>query len=51
MLREKSKRRTREEESTEAESRGGAARMSEEASVMEVEQRGGVIQFCELVNQ
>jgi hypothetical protein len=25
--------------------------MSEEASVMGVEQRGGVISFCELVNQ
>jgi len=45
MPREKSKRRPRKDESTEAEYRGGTARMSEEASVMGVEQRGCVIQF------
>lgn len=51
MLREKPKRRPRKGESTDADSRGGTARTSEEASVMGVEQRGGVISFCELVNQ
>ncbi len=45
MLREKSKRRTRKDESTDAEYRDGTARSSEEASVMGVEQRGCVIQF------
>ena len=45
MEREKSKRRPRKDESTDAEYRGGTARMSKEASVTGVEQRGGVIQF------
>jgi len=45
MPREKSKRRTRKDESTEAQSRDGTASKSEEASVMGVEQRGCVIQF------
>ena len=40
VLREKSKWRTHEDESTDAERRGGSARSSEEASVMEVERRG-----------
>ena len=51
MPREKSKWRPHEDESTEAAYRGGTARMSEEASVMEVEQRGCVIRFWQLVNQ
>jgi len=51
MLREKSKWRTHEDESTDAEHRGGTARSSEEASVMEVERRCCVIQFWKLVNQ
>lgn len=45
MLRENSKRRTRKDESTDAECRGGTACSSNEASVMEVEPRGCVIQF------
>jgi hypothetical protein len=45
MIREKSKWKTHEDESTDAEYRGGMARSSVEASVMEVEQRGCVIQF------
>jgi len=45
MLREKSKWWTHKEESTDAEYRGGTARISVEASVMEVERRGCVIQF------
>jgi hypothetical protein len=43
MLREKSKWRTHKEESTDAEHRGEVPRSSDEASVMEVERRGGVI--------
>jgi hypothetical protein len=45
MSREKSKWRTHKDESTDVEYRGGTARMSEEAPVMGVEQRGCVIQF------
>ena len=45
MLREKSKWKTHKDESTDAEYRGGTARMSEEVPVMGVEQRGCVIQF------
>ena len=45
MLREKSKWKTHKDESTDAEYRGGTARMSVEASVMGVEQRGCVIWF------
>jgi hypothetical protein len=45
MSREKSKWRTYKDESTDAEYRGGTARMSEETPVMGVEQRGCVIQF------
>jgi len=45
MLREKSKWRPHKDASTDAAYRGGTARMSEEASVMEVEQRGGIIRF------
>ena len=43
MLREKSKRRTRKDQSTEAGYRGGTARSSEETFVMGVERRGCVI--------
>jgi hypothetical protein len=45
MIREKSKWRTHEDESTDAEHRGGAARSSDEVSVVEMERRGCVIQF------
>jgi len=45
MSREKFKRRTRKDESTEAQYRDGTASKSEEAPVMGVEQRGCVIQF------
>jgi len=45
MIREKSKRRTLKEESTKAKYRGGMTCRSKEASVMEVERRGYVIQF------
>jgi len=45
MIREKSKWRTHKDESTNAEYRGGTACISEEASVMEVERRGCIIQF------
>lgn len=40
MIREKSKRRTLKEESTEAKPRGGMACSSKEVSVMEMERRG-----------
>jgi hypothetical protein len=40
MLREKFKWRPHENESTDARHRGGATRISEEASVMEMERRG-----------
>ena len=43
MLRENSKRKTRKDKSTDAENRGGTARISYEAPVMGVEQRGCVI--------
>jgi len=43
MLRENSKRKTRKDKSTEAEYRGGTARISEETFVMGVERRGCVI--------
>ena len=48
MLREKSKWRSHEDESTDAEHRGGTARSSDEASVMGVERRGCVIQFLKI---
>lgn len=38
-------------ESTDASCRGGTARSSDEPSVMEVEQRGCVIQCWQVVNQ
>ena len=40
MIREKSKWRPHEDESTDAEHRGGSARSSDEVSVMGMEQRG-----------
>jgi len=43
MLREKSKWRTHEDESTDAEHRGGVTRSSEEGAVMAVERRGDVV--------
>lgn len=51
MIRENSKRRTRKDESTDAECRGGTACSSNEASVMGVERRGCIIQFWKMVNQ
>jgi hypothetical protein len=51
MLREKSKWRTHEDESTDAEHRGGTARMSDEVPVMGMEQRGCVILFWTWVNR
>jgi hypothetical protein len=44
MLREKSKRTTREDESTDARHRGGTTRSSDEGRVMRLERRGCVIQ-------
>jgi hypothetical protein len=45
MTREKFKWRSHENESTEAEHRGGATRSSDEDSVMELERRGSIIQL------
>lgn len=50
MLRENLKWKPHKRVSTDAAHWGGAARSSEEASVMEVEQRGGVRWFSERVN-
>jgi hypothetical protein len=50
MRRERHKRRSREADSTNGQHRVGAARSSEEASVMEVERRGCVIQLEAMVN-
>ena len=50
MAREKFKWRTHENESTEAEHRGGPLRSSEEVSVMEMELREWVIQLDSKVN-
>ncbi len=51
MLREKSKWKTHEEESTDAEHRGGLPCSSDEASVMEVKRRGQRVQSYKEVNQ
>jgi len=51
MAREKPKWRTHKGESTDAGHRGGMARSSEEASVMEVERRGHIVQLCKMVNR
>ena len=45
MLREKSKWKPHKDQSTDAEHRGGATRSSVEGSVMELEQRGCVVQL------
>ncbi len=45
MIREKFKWKTHENESTDAEHRGGATCISEEASVMDVERRGCIDQL------
>ena len=50
MLREKPKWKPHEGESTNAEHGGGAARSSEEASVMGVEQRGCIDRLYDLIN-
>jgi RNA-directed DNA polymerase len=50
MIREKSKWRPHKDESTDAGHGGGATRSSVEASVMEVERRGCIDRFYELVN-
>jgi len=50
MLREKPNRQSREGESTDAEHRGGALRISDEGAVMAPERRGRVVQRNELVN-
>ena len=47
MIRKNSKWRTRKEESTEAEHSGGVARSSDEASAMDAERRGYIIQLFE----
>ena len=51
MLREKSKWKPHEGESTDAEHGGGLLRSSEEVSVMEMERRGWLIRLYDLVNQ
>jgi len=43
MVREKLKWRSHKSESTEAESRGGLTRSSDEVSVMEMERRGQIV--------
>jgi hypothetical protein len=45
MLREKFKGRTPENESTDARHRGGAVRISDEGSVMELERRDCIVQL------
>ena len=45
MLREKSKWRHHEDLSTDAEHRGGETRSSDEGSVMDLEQRGCIVQL------
>ncbi len=51
MLREKFKWRPHENESTDAENRGGVARSSEESPVMGLERRGYIVRLYFLVNQ
>ena len=51
MRRETAKWKPHEAQSTDAERRGGSARMSVESSVMGEEQRGWVIQLWKEVNQ
>jgi hypothetical protein len=51
MIRKKFKWRTHKNESTDAEHRGGAARIREEGSVMELDRRGCVVWLYVQVNQ
>lgn len=51
MIREKFKWRAHKNESTDAEHSGGSPRMSDEVSVMGMEQRGRVIQLELEINQ
>jgi len=51
MLREKSKWKPHEDESTDAEHSGGPTRSSVEISVMEMERRGWLIRLYNLANQ
>jgi RNA-directed DNA polymerase len=51
MRREKFKWRSHEDESTDADHRGGAARSSDEVSVIEAEQRGCIDRLYEVGNQ
>ena len=51
MIRENSKRRTREGLSTKAEHSGGVARSSDEVSVMDAERRGYIISCLNIVNR
>jgi hypothetical protein len=51
MVREKFKWRTHENESTDAERRGGSPCSSDEVSVMEMERRGWIIQLDLKINQ
>jgi RNA-directed DNA polymerase len=50
MLREKLKWKTHERESTDTSHGGGATRISDEVSVMEVERRGCIDQLYNVVN-
>jgi hypothetical protein len=51
MIREKFKWRTHKDESTDAEHRGGAARIREEGSVMGLDRRGCIVCLYFQVNQ
>jgi hypothetical protein len=51
MIREKFKWMNHKNESTDAEHRGGAARIREEGSVMELDRRGCVVRLYLQVNQ
>jgi RNA-directed DNA polymerase len=51
MRREKFKWRSHEDESTDADHRGGAARSSDEVSVIEAERRGCIDRLYEVGNQ
>jgi hypothetical protein len=51
MLREKFKWRPHENESTDAEHRGGVARSSDESPVMGLKRRGYIVRLYFLVNQ
>jgi RNA-directed DNA polymerase len=51
MIREKFKWRTHKDESTDAEHRGGAARIRDEGSVMGLDRRGCIVWLYFQVNQ